>query len=482
MRVMKHITVVQPGSFTPHQHWYPKAINAQIHPIVAFFLNMSNERIVQRYTYLNPSINTEELTTLLTFKPRYFKWAGTDLMHTTNRDGKKQIVVIETNSCPSGQKSFPLLNENEEKGGYKILIQETFMPVWKKAKVKQGVTAVFYDKNEMENGGYAAVIADEIKKPVYLVYYDDAAFGSYVRFNKKSKVIELLIENEWQPVRAIFRYVTQKPWNRLPLFSLTKIFNPVIACLAGGRNKLTAAKAYDLFNAELAESGLKINTPTTIWDVNKNEIPLWIEKFGYKGVVKVPYSNAGQGVFTIVNEKELQDFMAQDFPYEKYIVQQLIGHYEWSSYHDSRLLFQIGTVPSKRGNSYVFDLRMLVHSTENGLRPMALYSRKAMLPLTKDISGSHSRDVLMTNLSIKKGENEWDTDVSRLLLVDNRDFTKLGLSLDDLIEGYVQTALAMIAIDKMAQKLVSTKKTFKKRLFKSLNDDETLINEIFHSE
>lgn len=474
---MHQIKTVQPNSFVANKHWYPKALNAQIHPLVSYFMNMSNERILQRYTYLNPSVDGALLASLLAYAPKYFKWAGTDLMHVTNMKGKKQIVVIETNSCPSGQKSFPLLVDSQDQGGYVKLIQETFMPVWKKGSVKDGITAVFYDKNEMENSGYAAVIADQIKQPVYLVYYDVAAYDTYVRFNAETKVIELLIDKKWQPIRAIFRYVTQKPWNRLPLFSQTKIFNPVIACIAGGRNKLVAAKAYDFFNAEIAGSQLEVRTPTTIWDVNKNEIPLWLQRFNYKAVIKVPYSNAGQGVFTIVNKKELDAFMALDISYKKFIVQRLVGHYAWSTKQSNELLFQIGTIPNKKGESFVFDLRMLVHSTANGLRPLGLYSRKAAAPLTEHITKDHSKHVLMTNLSIKKAENVWDSDTSRLLLMDQKDFNKLGIGLDDLIEGYVQSVLALISIDKMAQRLISQKKTFKKQLFTSLNDDPSLIGE-----
>ncbi len=476
------IKIVTPGNFAPHKHWYPKALNAQIHPLVSYFMNMDNERIIRRFAYLNPSVNADYLSTLLQYKPKYFKWAGADLMHTTTTKGKKQIVVIETNSCPSGQKSFPLLDENKEQGGYKELIEKTFLPVWKKSPIKTGITCVFYDKNEMENSGYAATIADSIKKQVYLVEYHENEYGQTVRYNSKTKTLELLLKDTWTPIRAIFRYVTQKPWNRLPLFSKTKIFNPVIACLAGGRNKLMASKAYDFLNAEIAEAGLKIQTPTTIWDVNKNEIPLWIEKFGYKGVIKIPYSNAGQGVFTIVNKQELDAFMELEIPYQKFIIQRLIGHYAWSSQHENELFFQVGTMPSKRGNSYVFDLRMLVHHTPEGMRPLGLYSRKAGLPLTADISGKESKDVLMTNLSVKNDDGSWDSDVSRLLLMDQRDFNKIGMSLDDLIEGYVQSVLCVIAIDKMAQRLVSTKKTFKKKLFTSLNDDETLLKELFSHE
>jgi hypothetical protein len=38
----------------------------------------------------------------------------------------------------------------------------------------------------------------------------------------------------------------------------TLILNPVVACLAGGRNKLAAAKAYDFFNAEFEPKGTPI--------------------------------------------------------------------------------------------------------------------------------------------------------------------------------------------------------------------------------
>lgn len=41
----------------------------------------------------------------------------------------------------------------------------------------------------------------------------------------------------WERVRAAIRYVTQKPWNRIPPITRTLIYNPVLACLAGGRNK-----------------------------------------------------------------------------------------------------------------------------------------------------------------------------------------------------------------------------------------------------
>jgi hypothetical protein len=135
----------------------------------------------------------------------------------------------------------------------------------------------------------------------------------------------------WHPIRAAFRYLTQKPWNRLPLYTKTRILNPAVTCLAGGRNKMLAAKAYELLNAQLKDSGLRIITPVTYRDVMKKEIPGIVKSMRGQAVVKVPYSNAGQGVYTIVTRQELNDFMKLEFGYDRFIVQSLIGNYNWSS-------------------------------------------------------------------------------------------------------------------------------------------------------
>lgn len=100
--------------------------------------------------------------------------------------------------------------------------------------------------------------------------------------------------------------------------------NQIISCIAGGRNKIMAAIAYDLYNSELAGTGLAIRTPQTINNVTRNEIPFHIKSFGGRGVLKVPYSNAGQGVFTITNKTELNAFMGQQFHYDKACIVQLL--------------------------------------------------------------------------------------------------------------------------------------------------------------
>lgn len=479
------ISSIQPGNFEADNHWYPKALNATIHPMVNYFLNLDKERIFNRYCHLNPAVDGDRLREILDYQCSHFLWCGADLINATSADGFRRMVVIENNSCPSGQKSMPLLDDNQEQGSYRLLVERTFKPYIKPRKGQsrvQGKLAVLYDKNHMEASGYAHVIADCFEESCLLVPFYHNKENSHIKVENNQLWVRPEGE-DWQALRGVFRYVTQRPWTRIPLHSKTRILNPIVACLAGGRNKMVAAKAYDFFNAELEGSGLKIQIPETIYDVSKVEIPLWVNKMGGQAVVKIPYSNAGQGVFTITSQAELDAFMERDYEYGRFIVQSLIGNYNWSSTGSDGKFYHVGTIPNQKGETYVTDVRMMVSSTPTGIRPLCVYSRRAAKPLTDYLEdGSDSWDMLGTNLSIKQGENQWGSDTTRLVLMDRRDFNKLGLGLDDLIEGYIQTVLSTIAIDKMCQRLHNTKGRFRQRLFKSLNDDRTLLNEIYRAD
>ena len=83
-----HAEPVEPGSFTPSRHYYERALNAQIHSMVAFFLRMANDQIVERYCHLNPRVARHELTELLSTAPKHFRWAGADLLHATTAEGR----------------------------------------------------------------------------------------------------------------------------------------------------------------------------------------------------------------------------------------------------------------------------------------------------------------------------------------------------------------------------------------------------------
>jgi hypothetical protein len=469
------IELVEPHHFEQENHFYPKALNSQVHPIVGHFFNLDHRRIINRYLHLNPQVDEKVLSDVLSYRPSHFFWGGSDLFYVTTDKGNRKMVVLETNSCPSGQKSMPPLSDYDEHRGYRYLLENAFVPMLKKKRLPKGALAVIYDKNYMECSGYASTMADLTGEPVYLIpHFADSS--QHIRFEDGVMMVTLPTGQE-RAIRAAFRYVTQKPWDRIPILSKTFIFNSTLVCLAGGRNKLLANKAYEIYNSGIAESGLRINVPETIKDVCKNEIPLWVDRFGGKAVIKNPYSNAGQGVYTITGPEELDSFMQIEGEYDQFIVQSLIGHYDWSSTGQMGKFFHVGTVPNKKGSIYIADLRVLVCSSPRGILPCALYARRARKPLVSDLKES-SWEVLGTNLSIKEGEHQWSSDTNRLILMDRKDFNHLGIGIDDLIEAFIQTTLTVIAIDKMASQLINKKRQFRMKLFKSLVNDQTLLDQI----
>ena len=235
-----------------------------------------------------------------------------------------------------------------------------------------------------------------------------------------------------------------------------------------------AAHAHDTYNAHLAQerAGIQIRAPETLRDVSKCDIPNLVRSMGGLAVIKVPYSNAGQGVYTVTSAAELDAFMAAPHPYEKFLVQAMVSRPSW---HESTgvapaggQFFHVGTVPNAVGNSYVFDLRVMVAASPSGsgFRPVAIYARRARTPLAERLSGaSSSWEMLGTNLSVQtdvpgaRGASAWATETGRLLPMDTRSFGQLGLDMDDLIDAYIQTVLSVVAIDGMCESLMPSTPT-----------------------
>jgi hypothetical protein len=474
------IQAFEPGNFETERHFYPRTQNAQIHPLVHNFMRMSKERILLRYCHLHPGVDPKVLNSVLTDEPRFLQWSGSDILNVTSEGGTKHKLVIETNSCPSGQKSFPLLDEDMEEGGYQRILKHTFLPHIKTSLRKAGpddILAVLYDKNEIESSGYAQVLANLTGRKTYLI--PAPADDPEKHIEVRDRWLWAKLPEGDRRVACAWRYVTQRPWTRLPFNLKTPILNPVVACLAGGRNKTTSAKAFEMANGELRAAGLEIESPETYTNVNREQVPLLVAQLGGKAVVKVPYLNAGQGIFTIVNQEELDQFMSSSSDYDEFVVQQLVGNFRWSSTSRRGKLFHIGTVPNSKGEIFAFDLRMMVSWQEDQYRPIAMYARRAPQPLEHELGpGTSSWSVLGTNLSRKRSDDQWTTEPNRLLMMDRKDFGKLGLGIDDLIDAYIQAVLAHRAIDKLAQQLVKRGGGFRRDLFRSLNNDASLLREI----
>jgi hypothetical protein len=91
--------------------------------------------------------------------------------------GQRQMIMVETNSCPSGQKSMPVSDANEF-GGYGVVMDGTFRALLGRVPLDLGVLAVVYDKNPMEASGYACVMAERFGERVWLVEYSMSSHGS----------------------------------------------------------------------------------------------------------------------------------------------------------------------------------------------------------------------------------------------------------------------------------------------------------------
>jgi hypothetical protein len=73
---MRTSAIVGQGEFEAEAHYYPRVLNATIHPLVASFFSLGNDRILARYSHLNPQCDITALKSMLEYDPKYFKWAG----------------------------------------------------------------------------------------------------------------------------------------------------------------------------------------------------------------------------------------------------------------------------------------------------------------------------------------------------------------------------------------------------------------------
>lgn len=467
----REVLLVGPGSFDAERHYYPQVLGASLHPLVEQFLAMDNMQVAAQHARRHPETKPGAVAGVLATVPRHFRWAGADLFNVATEDGRRHLVVLETNSSPSGQKSMPCGAEEQRRGGYARLIEGSFLPHAATSPI-DGDLAVLYDKNPMECSGYAAALADATGERVLLVPVAEADRDPPLRVDAGG-VLHVRGPGGWRPVRAAFRYLTQQPWARLPPITATVVYNPVLACLAGGRNKALAARAYADFNADVAASGLRIQTPETVPLVPLDEVRAVVASLGGAAVIKAPYSNAGQGISTVVGPGELDAFMRLAEPGARFVVQALVGHAAWDSRAAPRL-HHVGTAPCARGEIHVADLRFVVSAGPQGFSPAALYARRARRPLRARLDGVASRQVLLTNLSVRAPDGSWRQETERLLPVDRGHFDALGLGLDELVDAYLQTVLAVLAIDRMAARLVRGDGSFDHAGFAALNPDPHL--------
>ena len=151
---------------------------------------------------------------------------GADLMKVTDEQNKEKMVVIEINSCPSGSKYMPFDKINSEGGAFEFIIEKTFKRlVNEKTHPSSGGLAVISDKNPLDCLGYAMTMAKVMKEKVWLI--EEYKERKCPLMWKNGIMYVKDDQSEWQPIRACFKYFTQKPWTKFPINSKTFIFNNV---------------------------------------------------------------------------------------------------------------------------------------------------------------------------------------------------------------------------------------------------------------
>mmetsp|Transcript_27009 Transcript_27009/g.23898 ORF Transcript_27009/g.23898 Transcript_27009/m.23898 type:complete len:188 (+) Transcript_27009:1002-1565(+) len=141
-------------------------------------------------------------------------------------------------------------------------------------------------------------------------------------------------------------------------------------------------------------------------------------------------------------------------------------------------LFWKGTTRDEKGKYSAYDLRVIVCNTSQGFKPLGFLCRTCSSSLAEvPKSQDHFRDQIVTNISKLQDDGEFRYELERYILFTKDSIKKVGLSTQDFVEAYFQAVFAHVAIEKMAQKLI-TKERFNIDLFRELCPDETLLKEV----
>jgi hypothetical protein len=468
---------VEPGAFRVEPHFYAEARAQRLHPEVRRLLQMPPVEIAGRYADRHPEVDVAYLERILRSRPRFVRWAGCDLLLTRGGPDRHRVLVLETNSCPAGQKSMPEGGGLGPTGGYGELVRQGVLPLVPTRAELPGDLAVLYDKNRMEASGYAAAMAELSGEPVYCVELDARRSTPAVAFDRG--VLQVRDASGWRPIRGALRYLTYRPWTSIPARTRTAIVNPMVVALAGGRNKNVAAKAYARANLALRDAHLAIRTPRTFTDVSSADLAARVAELGGRAVIKVPYSNAGQGVFPVASHRDLSAVLGLERAYDLLVVQELIGPAQWHGGHPGdEPLVQVGCRPDPSAEAHAADVRVMICGGPDGYRPLAVYARRARARFGTLAEDGDLAPRLLTNLSAKTAGNAWATETERLIPPGVRFLEILGMGPPDLIEAFVQTVLAARAIDDLAAALVRHDGTLDRAAFAELNPDRRLLAEI----
>jgi len=286
-------------------------------------------------------------------------------------------------------------------------------------------------------------------------------------------------ETKWVPIRACFRTLSAAPWIRIPVSNNLKTFmypHP-ITCLTTGKNKLLANYAYEQFNEKYRGFGLEIKTPRTVSGVEKKDIREIIkQEFGFRAIIKTPYDGHGRGIYVVRDEADVDKFLALDSSrYNLFLVQDLIG-FETDICKDNPSRYtHVGYVGPDH-SKYAYSLRMIVTDSPTGYKLICICGARASMPFYRgraDVVDEQSDLSYITNIVPKELEG-----MERDIPASEDGVKRMGFTVDNVVDAYLQSVMCMLAIDQVCQNLFREDGCLDLELLKKLCPDPQLLSEV----
>lgn len=409
------------------------------------FTQLNQDDIIRLYCENHDNTDPKQIKDFLNYKPEVFLWSGIDFMKVKHKN-KDTVAIIELNSPPSGSCFYPAIDSTHDAD---LKLMEAFAENIANINKEDGVLAILFQNFPMEKEILAIHLSNITNEEVYLVNLRQREVDQ--NYCISNEYIEIFDGKSWLNIRAAFLIIPDDIYLCLPFQTKTFLSNSALSFIAGGINKNTAASAFNKMNQDLPDY-LQIKYPFTTNNLTKEEcINLTNERDGI-GVAKGAYGYGGKEVFFLLSEENKKEFIDSNVASKSFVYQDLIGFPHWFSFERDERVYQIGTK-----DNFVCDFRFIIaYTVTEGFKFISMFSRKSMKSFDcafEDVIRC-PKEVLTTNLtSLPDVYTETCYYHPKILQMNDENVDLTNLTLNDLVEFYVQAVLATIACDKNAIEL-----------------------------
>lgn len=138
------------------------------------------------------------------------------------------------------------------------------------------------------------------------------------------------------------------------------------------------------------------------------------------------------------------------------------------------------------GQMYAYTVRIIACDSPTGFKTIAICCARAPAPFAKNgetaeiasdallnkIKTVHEDDAYVSNIGTNPDSEQ------RSFYVDDAGMKGMGIGMDDVVDGFMQTVYSTLAIDNMCKKLTMEDGELNMQLLKELNPDPQLLAEV----